>query len=538
MTEERLFEVLDRFLSKDTSYRHMFLLADSGMGKSSCMLNYYVRNQRRLGKRRHRLVVVPLGIPDADAHIEKIPHKPQTVVFLDALDEDTRAIEDHGARLRDLLNLCRDFRRVLISCRTQFFPRDEEIPVDTGLLRVDPRKAGEKGSYQFLKLYLSPLNDQQVRKFLRKRFRLWHLGKRRCARRLVGSIPLLSVRPMLLAFIPDLMATELRVDHSFELYSALVESWLDRESGWVTKENLRAFSERLAVDLFLNRASRGAERIPRSELIDLAREWEVQLDDWQLTGRSLLNRDAAGNYKFAHRSIMEYVFVKCFCDGQVPPNKEPWTDQMKAFLVEMMRSEPPRTLTLRGADLSQTDLSGLDLSGADLSQVNLANANLGGANLIGATLTKVNVTGANLRGLAPQTFIELRKNGALGLPDLLSGERIVIDTQTGLMWTQNDNGKDINWYEAEEYSRKLSLGGYRDWRLPTIEELEVLYDTESQEKIKIQKPFRLTERWAWSSTKEGSARAWYFYFGDGYRGRLPLDDSGAGRALCVRRSGD
>ncbi len=180
----------------------------------------------------------------------------------------------------------------------------------------------------------------------------------------------------------------------------------------------------------------------------------------------------------------------------------------------------------------------MDLSGADLSQVNLANANLGGANLIGATLTKVNVTGANLRGLAPQTFIELRKNGALGLPDLLSGERIVIDTQTGLMWTQNDNGKDINWYEAEEYSRKLSLGGYRDWRLPTIEELEVLYDTESQEKIKIQKPFRLTERWAWSSTKEGSARAWYFYFGDGYRGRLPLDDSGAGRALCVRRSGD
>ena len=53
---------------------------------------------------------------------------------------------------------------------------------------------------------------------------------------------------------------------------------------------------------------------------------------------------------------------------------------------------------------------------------------------------------------------------------------IVVDQETGLMWTRRDNGEDVNWHEANEYARHLRLGGYSDWRLPTIEELEKLYD--------------------------------------------------------------
>src|SRR5205807_1728009 len=54
-------------------------------------------------------------------------------------------------------------------------------------------------------------------------------------------------------------------------------------------------------------------------------------------------------------------------------------------------------------------------------------------------------------------------------------EIAVIDRVTGLMWTRRDNGEDINWREANEYAKKLALGGYSDWRLPTIDELEKLY---------------------------------------------------------------
>jgi len=334
-TEEKLFEKIDKYLTKDESGRHLLLLADSGMGKSSFVLNCYARNQRLPKRKRRRLAVVPLGIPDADDYIAKIEDQPNTVIFLDAFDEDTKAIRDHRQRLLELMHACRKFKRVLITCRTQFFPSAEEIPRETGIAIVGPRKPGEKAKYEFWKLYLSPLDDEQVEAFLRKRYR-WPFGKRKQARALVQKIPLLSVRPMLLAYIPDLLESGKKIEYAFQLYEVLVEKWLERESAWVPPEALRQFSERLAVDLYAHRERRGAERIPRAELAGLAKEWNIPLDDWQLSGRSLLNRDAEGNYKFAHRSIMEYLVVKRLVDGDPACDRIEVSDQMKAFVREMI----------------------------------------------------------------------------------------------------------------------------------------------------------------------------------------------------------
>jgi hypothetical protein len=47
-----------------------------------------------------------------------------------------------------------------------------------------------------------------------------------------------------------------------------------------------------------------------------------------------------------------------------------------------------------------------------------------------------------------------------------------VDPSTGLMWAAKDNGKNVNWHQATSYCRKLHVGGYADWRLATIEELE------------------------------------------------------------------
>jgi hypothetical protein len=139
----------------------------------------------------------------------------------------------------------------LITCRTQFFPKDEEIPVDTGIARFGPRAAGEKAFYEFYKLYLLPLNDGQVDVYLRKRYSFWQRKERKRAKELVKTVPLLSVRPMLLAHIPYLLEREANVSHSFRLYEEMIEAWLDRESGWVDKGQLRRFSELLAVDLYI-----------------------------------------------------------------------------------------------------------------------------------------------------------------------------------------------------------------------------------------------------------------------------------------------
>ncbi len=106
------------------------------------------------------------------------------------------------------------------------------------------------------------------------------------------------------------------------------------------------------------------------------------------------------------------------------------------------------------------------------------------------------------------------------------------------MWTIKDNGQDLTWEAANEYARQLRLGGYSDWRLPTIEELEPLYDPKGGKEYNIRKPFQLTSHWVWSSTREGSDSAWRFNFASGKRYSFHMDHSDCFRALCVRRSGE
>ena len=115
-------------------------------------------------------------------------------------------------------------------------------------------------------------------------------------------------------------------------------------------------------------------------------------------------------------------------------------------------------------------------------------------------------------------------------------EGVYFDPETRLMWTIQDNGKDIAWHDANQYAGQLSLGGYSDWRLPTIDELEKLYDSLNPSALKIRKPFRLTDYLVWSSTEGRSGSAWGFLFGSGMRHPSRPYDSSHGRALCVRRS--
>ncbi|HOW51673.1 MAG TPA: DUF1566 domain-containing protein [bacterium] len=51
---------------------------------------------------------------------------------------------------------------------------------------------------------------------------------------------------------------------------------------------------------------------------------------------------------------------------------------------------------------------------------------------------------------------------------------VVIDENTGLMWQRERAGNSMKHAAAIEYCNDLSLGGYSDWRLPSISELKTL----------------------------------------------------------------
>ncbi len=54
----------------------------------------------------------------------------------------------------------------------------------------------------------------------------------------------------------------------------------------------------------------------------------------------------------------------------------------------------------------------------------------------------------------------------------------ITDKSSGLMWAQQDSGRGMDWYEAGQYAKDARLGGHRDWRLPTAQELQYIVDYE------------------------------------------------------------
>jgi hypothetical protein len=112
------------------------------------------------------------------------------------------------------------------------------------------------------------------------------------------------------------------------------------------------------------------------------------------------------------------------------------------------------------------------------------------------------------------------------------------DGATGLSWTVKDNGSDTNRVQANNYCKNLSLDGNKDWRLPTLKELETVYDKKSSKLFKSKDPIELTGESLWAEMA-GSSEAWAFNFLNGSTSLLPIMGtcSGSGRALCVRDAG-
>lgn len=56
-----------------------------------------------------------------------------------------------------------------------------------------------------------------------------------------------------------------------------------------------------------------------------------------------------------------------------------------------------------------------------------------------------------------------------------NGDGTITDNLTGLLWAQGQSAA-MGWESAQSYCRSLTLGGYSDWRLPTLKELWSIRD--------------------------------------------------------------
>src|SRR5664280_1897310 len=120
----------------------------------------------------------------------------------------------------------------------------------------------------------------------------------------------------------------------------------------------------------------------------------------------------------------------------------------------------------------------------------------------------------------------------------------VLDTKTNLMWAAKDNGSDIKWQDAKFYCENYRGGGYKDWRMPTLNELEGLYD-ESKARPSAcyggnsihvaTELIDITCFYSWASeTSTTTAEASIFDFGPGIRSAFTSQLPRLSRALPVR----
>ncbi|MGF6968111.1 hypothetical protein OKW43_005139 [Paraburkholderia sp. WC7.3g] len=348
--------LLDAILKATSAARerlHLILLADSGMGKTTFCINFYAKFRKT-----RKVAIVPLGRADAIEVIKAIPFPQETMLFLDALDEDAVAIRDKETRFAELMESAKNFQHVIVTCRSQFFLHDDDIPAGSRIIRLGPRKAGEAREYPMRRLYLAPFSPEQIEQYVKSHFPWYKLATFRArarARQMVASIPELSVRPMLLALVPDLVKDHTTKSELFELYEYMVDKWLQRESDWIDQTTLLSISKSLAVRLYVQQQNGGMDRLSPEELGAIADSYGNDAESWKLTSRSLLNRDINGYYKFAHRSILEYLFVSATLDGREECFRVPWTHLMTQLLIS-------RHVATNGGDLRVTAIFDRDLA--------------------------------------------------------------------------------------------------------------------------------------------------------------------------------
>jgi hypothetical protein len=129
---------------------------------------------------------------------------------------------------------------------------------------------------------------------------------------------------------------------------------------------------------------------------------------------------------------------------------------------------------------------------------------------------------------------------------VLSGDRVVRDTSTGLTWQGCAAGQSgeacatgsaavFEWQEALAYCASLDWGGYDDWRLPDRNELQSIVDYDRYEPAIDPAAFPATPSnyfWSSSSYVTSLLSAWVVYFFDGYVNGYGMSDTK--HARCVR----
>lgn len=305
-----IFKTLNSFFNKDFAIsddgrNQMFILGDAGMGKSSLLVMLRLTYLQSFWPKGYNCELLKLG-QNSIKEISLISDPRKTILLLDALDEDKLAWKRLKERLLELLDATKNFKRVIITCRTQFFPKDQIDPFNRiGRIKI--------GGYISPLIFISFFDDEQVESYLHKRFP-YDQTKIDSAKSIISNMGSLRLRPLLLAYIDGFLEIELKDIDELTIYKALIETWLAREERKIIADGRRSSADDLlkacCMCAAIMQTNESKELSPDLIKNKISTHKELRLVDLlDIGGRSLLNVNSDGNYRFSHYTIQEYLLA-------------------------------------------------------------------------------------------------------------------------------------------------------------------------------------------------------------------------------------
>ncbi|MCF2857677.1 hypothetical protein L1286_09355 [Pseudoalteromonas sp. SMS1] len=336
---EKINEVFSHGFPKGEGRNQLFILADAGMGKTSLLTIIKLMHIASFLPKKGECIFLKLGC-DSLEKISQVDDPSNTILLLDSLDEDPTAVgKSTEARIEELLKHTAHFHRVIITCRTQFFPLDREI-------EYERNKMVDIAGYKCPILYLSLFREDEVKKYLRLRFGnfvqrkvSWVPCKRSAnTYKSISKMGSLQLRPLLLSYIEDVVETIQNDQGEYYIYKKLVDAWLDREVRRLRNKGIKIsnsdifqvciwIAEKLTRDnketISLLEIGRFCETSSNIEILKSCKDVIIEgINNIDISGNSLLNKKYSGDFRFSHLTLREFLFAFGYINNRLKNKNE------------------------------------------------------------------------------------------------------------------------------------------------------------------------------------------------------------------------
>jgi len=445
-----LDDLLNQFLA---NYEQSFLalLGDFGTGKSSFSLHYFIQQARRYLQDSTQRIPLFISLKDYPKRFELAEflekeffqrlHLPfhakalQTLVlqgrflfFFDGFDEMVSMASEQETidNFRTITRLSFENLQLLtqknqvasnklfLTCRGHYFLTNTQ---EQYILKADKtvlyRKYATKTQYQISRIAIQEFKQEQIEQYIRK-----NTDSEENTQKFIKIIETtynldeLSSRPLLLSIIIKtfpLLKDKLEINAA-DLYRVYTSEWIERDD-WrscLTIEGKRQTMWSLAIKMY---QKGGDFSLHYSELDQPNQEYFKtgkynSLDKdyfiYETTNCSFLNRTSKGEYKFIHKSFMEYFLAEYLFFYEIKKD-------FRKMLKELLNIKEiglffkyilcSNKLHLSNVNLSFLKLPGINLQGANLEGANLESICLENANLEDANIKEANFIWADIRGI-------------------------------------------------------------------------------------------------------------------------------------------